>query len=189
MKKYRILVFDPGLSNTGWGIITYYFKNEALTINEVGTEHNTAESRYVANKELVNNYGTRVVALDILRQHINEIFEKAAPDYVVTEDIFINKNPKYFTAYIALSQWMTILRMYMYEKEKKVYEIPTKTAKHCVAKDGGAGKENIQEAIYSLPKIKFKKKIKTLTEHEADAIAIGYTFCQNILPDLVNQDK
>lgn len=189
MKRYKILALDPGLGTTGWANIQFTPKDGEMTVSDVGNFKCTSESKKVAYKENANKFGSRVVALDILEQNLQQVYDKIQPNYVVVEDIFINKNnPKMISAYMALGQWMTVVQMFMYRNRKRVYKIPTKSAKHCVANHGGAGKESIQSAVFSLNNLKFKKKIKTLVEHEADAIAIGYTFGQLALPDLLNKE-
>lgn len=54
---------------------------------------------------------------------------------------------------------------------------------------GVANKEVVQESIRKLPDLKIKDTkelpIENMSEHEADATAIGYTFIKAILPEII----
>lgn len=188
MARIKLLPLDPGMNDTGWSSIMFNPKDGSMTVSEAGTLKSVNQAKRVHNSERREAFSTRIVTLDVLRQQIGELFDRLQPDYVISEDIFISPNPLMFSAYVALSQWMTIVQMTMYDRGMPVYRIPTRQAKQTVANHGGADKDNMQDAIFSLENLSFKKRIKTLNEHETDAVAVGYAFGRGTLPELLNKE-
>jgi Holliday junction resolvasome RuvABC endonuclease subunit len=73
--------------------------------------------------------------------------------------------------------------MMLYNKfQLMLYRIPTKVAKQAIFGAGDASKENVMEAVRNRSDIIFKqpKQALNLTEHEADAIAVGVAMASNL---------
>lgn len=184
----KLLTFDPGLSNSGWALLEYNPNDGSILTKLIGSFKATSEATKVVNNALLEKYGTRMIVLQIVKREIKDVLEKHQPDYIVTEGAFWN--PKFPSAYQALTQWILLLRLAAYDLGKTVYEIPTRIVKRCVSGNGGALKTTIQEMITSLPGMNIKAKVKPneMSLHESDALAVGYTFCIEILPEILEQN-
>ena len=186
----RLLSIDPGLSQLGWSVSDYKLTTGKLVVHRFGGISATKLVNRADRKDEVRQFGKRVVSLNIIRSSILNLIEEYKPDYLVIEDAFYN--PQFPNAYVALVQVITTIELLGYRKYNKVlFKIPPRSAKLAISGFGGSGKLNIQSAILTSDKIEFKQKRQTegLTEHEADAIAIGWTFCINILPSILNNES
>lgn len=183
--SYVALVFDPGLSNTGWTALELRPGEHKITVLKSGALQLTREVKRVAYNALTERYGVRVITLSMLEDELIKLFDTFNPDFVVTEDVFFN--PCRPTAYAALLQWVTILERFALKQKRCVYRVPPKSAKKSLAGMGDADKNNIQEMLLVNEGIKFRHRsaIPDLTEHEADAIAIGWHFFEAIFPEAV----
>lgn len=183
--SYTVLVFDPGLSNTGWAVLELKAgDNRALIVN-TGLIQLTREVRRVSYRPLTDVYGIRVITLNMLEDELVKLFATYKPDFVVTEDVFFD--PHRITASAALLQWITILERYALKQKLRVYRIAARTAKKTMTGVGDASKTSIQETVLANPNIRFRHRsaLPDLSEHEADAIAIGWHFFENIFPEAV----
>lgn len=77
MKSVRILGLDPGLRNTGWGIIEV--KGNSLKPIAQGTVHTNSK----------DNLAKR---LNDLHQGLNSVLQVHCPDEAVVEETFVNTN-------------------------------------------------------------------------------------------------
>lgn len=190
LKNIRILSFDPGLSKAGWSIIDYKPDAGTLVVNQFGMLSANRLTTHRDLEEEVKRFGKQIIALNALRDMVASLFTEYQPDYVVAEDTFFN--PITPSAYAALLQWLNTVALYLYrEHQLPLYRISPRSVKLCSAGYGGSGKGNVQEAIIRLNNLKFKQKkyLAGLTEHEADAIAVAYTFVIEMLPSLYNGDS
>jgi Holliday junction resolvasome RuvABC endonuclease subunit len=187
MKECRILCLDPGLGVSGYAAIDIR-SDQTLSIYRFGEILPNRVAESAAKRDEVNIYGKRIIALTTLQDKMRELMVEFVPDYIVCEAIFYH--PKRPNAYAALIQWVSIVEMLMYrEYQKPLYVIPTRSAKQCLFGNGSATKSNIQEAILDTKEITFKQKQQAclLSEHAADAIAVGYFFWKQIYPSLISQ--
>ena len=76
--KNLIIGFDPGLNNTGWGII------ENLSNSEKYVNHGLISTK----KDIP--LGQR---LNMIYEGVSELFSKYSPESIAVEKIFSNKNP------------------------------------------------------------------------------------------------
>ena len=126
------------------------------------------------------------MALGIFEDELRTILEVLKPNYIVIEGAFFD--PRKPNAYVALVQCYYVIQKLAYlVSHMPVYSIAPKEAKRALTSDGTSSKDNIQESVLSNNKIIFKQKKQalTITEHEADSIAIGFGFIRVILPGLI----
>jgi Holliday junction resolvasome RuvABC endonuclease subunit len=129
----------------------------------------------------VERFGKSTISLSYLCEEVAKLVEEIRPDYVVTEDVYLN--PRLPTAFASLLCWICAVKMMLYNKfQLMLYRIPTKVAKQAIFGAGDASKENVMEAVRNRSDIIFKqpKQALNLTEHEADAIAVGVAMASNL---------
>ena len=127
-------------------------------------------------RELVDTFGMRIITLTLLRDMIRELMDTYHPDIVASEDAFFN--PRRPGAYEALLHWiLTVSFVLKDEYGMPLHKIPPKLVKKFISGVGTSDKEGVQAAIFNHKDIVFEKALGEieLTEHEGDAIAIGYS--------------
>lgn len=184
----RVLSFDPGLTKAGWTILDYNPSTKIVSIVKFGYLTPGPNADRAAFREEVNTFGKHVISLRMLREYVKELVEKYHPRYVATEGAFYN--PRRPGAYGSLLQWIVTLENFLYDEYKlPVYRIAPKKAKHSISGNGDSGKISVQEAVLSHDDIVFpdmNQSLLEMCEHEADSMAIGYAFCMDTLPGLLN---
>lgn len=181
----RVIALDPGLSIASWTVLDLKTDTQKITVNRFGSISPNREASLVAVKDQVEFYGKRLISLRFLQDSIRELMGEFNPMYIASEDAFYN--PKFPSAYVALVEWITTVRMLLFNEYKKpLYMVQTRVAKQCIFGNGAGTKANIQEAIFNKEDLVFKQKKQaySLNEHEADAIAVGYAFLRLKLPTL-----
>jgi len=172
--KYRILAFDPGISNTGWSLLEGNTGNGELIILKMGEFHPGPTAERAANRELVETFDKRTISLTLLMEEMTKLFHEHNPDFVCCEDIYINMTHP--TAITPLAMWHAAAKLCtMQVAKKRLVIIPTKVCKKALTGSGGNGKLTVQACVVSSPKLKFKHEDDKMhmTEHEADSIAVG----------------
>lgn len=188
-KIITVLGIDPGINNTGLSFNKYNVETGELFVtnyyvlsaNELARKENRQEARLFGN----------VFSLTLYERELTRIISDYKPDYVACEDAFYS--PRTPNAFVSLKMCIgTIQRILYTHFHKELYRIPPKLAKSAVDK-GTAGKVAVQRAIQSIDKITIKevksRPLDAMVEHEADAIAIAWTFVTHILPDLLLKSK
>lgn len=190
-RSVRILCFDPAITLSGWSVLDLKPTQPGIIIvHRFGTISPNKLSSVAAFKEQVEQFSKRLISLALLKDKVIELITEFNPDYIVTEDAFYN--PRTPNAFVSLLQWINVVEMVAYSMyNKPVYRIPTRSAKLCVSGSGDGDKVNIQTAIMNREDIVFKQKkqAEQLSEHVSDSIAVGYAFCQNILPALLAKEE
>lgn len=174
--EYHILSFDPGLSFSGFAYSKVNDDKSSFLVENFGmiTPNKTVDHK--SHREDVSLYGKRIITLSLLRGMIRELMDHYHPDIVVSEDAFFN--PRRPGAYEALIHWiLTVSFLLRDEYQKPLYKIPPKLVKKFISGIGTSNKEGVQAAIFKHKDITFSSDLQNLelTEHEGDAIAIGYT--------------
>jgi len=175
--EYHILSFDPGLSFSGWAYSKIEDNKNLFYIEEFGMITPNKTVGHKEYREVVNTYGQRIITLSLLRDMVRELFTTYNPDFVVSEDAFFN--PRRPGAYEALIHWILMVSLVLKDEfNKPLFRIPPKLVKKFISQDGTSNKLGVQEAIFKHKDIVFNPKYSgdiELTEHEGDAIAIGYS--------------
>lgn len=187
-EKFVILCLDPGFTTTGWSILEYIVSTSEFHVIKYGSINVTKMTSVIAQRDSVITYGKRVIALTILKKHVRKILTSFKPDYVVAEDAFYQFGR--LSAYEALVQWISNIECLLHDEfSLRLFKLSAKFIKKCMADSGAANKTNIQKAVLSNEKIVFKTITNMMNEHEADSIAIGYTFGKIVLPGLLSSDN
>ena len=185
MAIYNILSFDPGLTTMGYAHSSYDTDTSILTVHRFGTFKSSKMAG--KQKELSALFGTRIIAVDLLENEIRRLIDLFKPDYIASEDVFCHF--KHITAFAALSICLHSMKHAAYTKNKTIYTMAPCTIKKITSEMGKADKSAIQSAILNHPRIividNKSWPIEKMCEHEADAIAVGYTFCNTILPNIL----
>lgn len=188
-RKRFITVFaiDPSQSHLGWSVHHYYPDTGVDQVATFGQLEATRLAKKENSKDEFKVY-SNVLSLFLLEREMKKLFDEYHPDYVVSEGAFMARFP---TAFVSLKLCINAIQRVLYtEYHMPLYQVAPKEAKAAVAV-GTADKLAVQESIQHIDKLKLKdtkqNPLAHMTEHEADSIAIGYTFCKNYLPDLLMQ--
>ena len=168
MKDYiYVMSVDPG-NNTG---ITMFkvsipdFKILDIDTHNIILDH--FDNNLVVNGKILNR-------LNALKTIITKITYDYQPTLVAFEAAFLNmKFPK---AVIQLSQYIAVMESAVLTVSKKIKILrypPLKVKKQL--QTSNVSKLSMYEAVKAIPELNSKIKIKELTEHQIDSIAIGYT--------------
>jgi len=180
---FLIMGIDPGINNCGVSIGRYYPKTDFLREVTRTTLHANAQAKK-DNKQDSKLYGS-TYSLLVLERMFGQLLDEYQPRYVACEDAFYN--PRTPNAYASLKSCILSFKRVLYYRKQNLYLIAPKQAK-AIVYEGTASKEAVQSAILKLPDFKVRDTKENpaveMVEHEADALAIMYTFKKIILPGL-----
>lgn len=146
-----ILGLDPGIADTGYGIISCEKgKLSCLTYGSIKTE---------AKKDLSER-------LEILDLELKKLIKKYQPEVVAVEQLFFNKNVK--TALI-VGQARGVLLLRIKKSGLKMLEFTPGQVKQAVATYGRASKAQVQKMV----KIILGLKSIPQPDDAADALAVA----------------
>lgn len=172
----RILSFDPGLSTMGWAFSTYELKTGMLNVQKFGDIHGTKVA--CKDKTRVEEFGQRLITLDIIEREVINLMETYKPNLIGSEAAFYH--PQRPAAYVALILCIhTIERLLFYKYGMKLNTFSPRTVKVTASGTGKSDKDEIQNALLNHPSIRFKQSktnpTEKMSQHAADAVAVGYT--------------
>lgn len=174
-KIVKVLSIDPGTTITGWAMSTFNIPNNTYTVHKFGMITPTKLAK--KDKEDCLRYTQQLIALDHLAIKFDELMISWKPNFVVSEDVFMNA--KFANAHAALTLCLFVMSNLCRKKyHMPFYKLAPCHVKRIVTSSGTANKVSIQEAIINNPEIIVNTKL--MTEHEADAIGVGYTFSKQI---------
>lgn len=147
----RILGIDPGFDRTGWGVIDVV-KNDFRWLG-----HGCIQT---SSKDIFTQ------RLQETRDGVRRVIAKAKPDVVVVEQLFFSNNAK--TA-INVGMARGVILLAIADAGIPLIELTPNQVKQATAGYGGAKKEQIQEMVKRL------LKLKEIPEPDdaADALAIA----------------
>jgi crossover junction endodeoxyribonuclease RuvC len=148
-----ILGIDPGTASTGYGLIK---KSKALKCLGYNVIHTTPNSNPGERLRKINNELTKVI-------------KKYKPDVLAIENVYFFKNLK--TA-IPVSQAKGSILLTAAKKRLPVWECTPLQVKLAITGKGRADKEEVQEKLKKMLKLKEIPK----PNHAADALAIAITY-------------
>ncbi len=128
----KLLGLDPGLQNTGWGIITT--EGNHLSFIDGGTVR-TDKSASLAQR------------LMQLHDGLKTVIEAHQPDEAAVEETFVNKNP---TSTLKLGQARGIVMLVPAQHGLVVAEYTPNLVKKTVVGTGHASKEQIQMMVKTI---------------------------------------
>jgi Holliday junction resolvasome RuvABC endonuclease subunit len=176
----KILGIDPGTSKLGWAMLHYDTDSGNIRVKKTGLLQPTREISKVKHVEM---YSKRVMSLWYIRTHIEEIYNKYKPHVVASEDSFFNRfRPNSFAALLQVISTIAMMLKYLC---KPLYKFAPKTVK-MVMGSGGFDKDDMIQSLKDSDKITIKN-IDNISEHEIDAVCVGYTYIQQVLPNLTKE--
>lgn len=128
----KLLGLDPGLQNTGWGIIRF----EGTHIGFVGGGTIHTESKSSLAERLMQ-----------LHAGLEKVIEEHGPDEAAVEETFVNKNP---TSTLKLGQARGIAMLVPAQRGLFVAEYTPNLVKKTIVGTGHATKEQIQMMVQTL---------------------------------------
>jgi crossover junction endodeoxyribonuclease RuvC len=148
--RLRLIGLDPGLRNTGWGIVDV--DGNRLSWVADGTVHSDGD-------------GTLAERLVQLHDGLMTVIEAWKPDEAAVEETFVNKNP---TSTLKLGQARAVSLLVPARCGLPVAEYPTNLVKKSVVGTGHADKAQVQMMVKQiLPGAKLN------SADSADALAVA----------------
>ena len=165
-QKLRIIVIDPGLSNTGYGILDVYFN-----------DFNAVEGGVIRTK----SSDPMEKRLYIIFENISEIIEEFSPSEMAIEDL--HSRVKFAKTAILMGHARGVVVMAAGKSNIKVIDYQPTKAKNLVSGFGRASKEQIKHAVsMHLGDIQVTKN-----EHVADAFSIA--LCHAMVRNSLERSK
>ena len=145
-----VLGIDPGLNNTGWGLVSYI--------------NNTFG--YIASGTIKNGSAIETcLKLKNIYDKLINVIQKETPTECAIEDTFVNKNPRIS---LKLGYAKGVAMLAATKNNLQVFEYAPREIKSAFAGSGKASKEQMTGMLkYLLP------LHKASSEHEVDALAIA----------------
>lgn len=128
----KLLGLDPGLQNTGWGVIR--FEGTRLGFVAGGVIH-------------TNSHCSLSERLMQLHEGLEKVIEAHSPDEAAVEETFVNKNP---TSTLKLGQARGIVMLVPAQRGLFVAEYTPNLIKKTIVGTGHATKEQIQMMVQTL---------------------------------------
>ena len=146
----KILGIDPGLQNTGWGIITLASNNQVS---------------YIASGIIKTNAKQEMPSrLLYIHDEINSVIDNYSPTASAIEQTYVNKN---YESSLKLAHARAVAILTLTKQSIPPHEYPAKVVKKNITGNGAADKQQMIKMInYLLPNVKVKSD-------EADALAIA----------------
>ena len=151
IKIQRVVSVDPGLNNTGFGILDY--KGSQIKVVAYGLVKPPV-------KESIPN------RLEYLNSHMNDLIDKFNPQYMAIEDSFYSQNVK---SAILLGQARGVLLLSAASKGIPSMVYAPKKVKQSVTGSGSATKKQVKYMVEKI--LNINKPITSLDI--TDALAIG----------------
>ncbi|NRA74179.1 MAG: crossover junction endodeoxyribonuclease RuvC [Rickettsiales bacterium] len=145
-----VLGIDPGLNNTGWGIVSC--KNNNFKYINCGT---------IVNHHKIETH----LKLKKIYDTLDDIIKRESPIECAIEETFVNKNPR-LSLKLGYSKAIAILAAT--QNNLKIFEYTPRAIKKAFAGSGKADKDQMTGMLkYLLP------THEASSEHEADALALA----------------
>lgn len=146
-----ILGIDPGIADTGYGVIKS--EGSRLTCLAYGSIKTSAKLDLVSR-------------LEILHQELDKITKKYQPDFAAMEQLFFNKNVR--TALI-VGQARGVALLTLKQNKLKIFDYTPSQVKSAVSAYGQASKLQVQKMV----KLILNLKELPQPDDAADALAIA----------------
>ncbi len=149
---YKILGIDPGLSDTGIGIV----EGKDAEINSYSFGHITTSKKQTTDRRLFEIY-----------LKIDDLLKQERPDLILMEDVFsLSINP---SAGISLGKVSGVITIAAFNSNILITEILPKELKQRLTGNGNASKSQIEMSVRNL--INHPEKISPY--HSSDALALA----------------
>lgn len=151
---HRVLGIDPGLADTGWGIV-----------DSDGNRHKHVDHGTV---KTVPRQAPELRLLELHRE-LTKLIKAFQPEGLGIETLFFTKN---ITSALPVAQARGVALLSAAQQGLAVMEFSPVTIKQSVVGSGGADKTQVQEMVRLLLGLNEKPK----SDHAADALAAAITF-------------
>lgn len=151
--KKIILGFDPGLADTGFGVIEK--KDGRLFFVATGSIKTKSKTDFSSR-------------LDIIYTEVDKIIKKYKPDIVGVEKLYFARN---VTTAIDVAQSRGVVLLACYKNKKNIVEFTPLEIKQAVAASGSAWKKQVGLMVKTILNLKTIPK----PDDAADALAIAIT--------------
>ena len=149
--KRRVLGFDPGLANTGWGVIDA----DASRFKAVAYGAITTSAELPVGERL-----------DMIFNQSSDILKKYMPDIAGIESLYFARN---VTSAIPVAQAKGVLQLSLFKKGIEAAEFTPQQIKQAITGSGRAEKQQVQELLRILLGLKDIPK----PDHAADALGVA----------------
>ena len=150
-----ILGIDPGIADTGWGVIKK--QGQKIIMLACGSIKTPAKTEFINR-------------LKTLHQELSSIIKKYQPDAVSVEELFFCKNVK--TA-LAVGQARGVVLMTIAQNNLPIFEYTPLQVKQALTSYGQADKNQVGQMV----KVMLNLKSVPKPDDAADALAIAITCC------------
>jgi len=151
-----ILGIDPGIADTGWGVIEK--QGQKIIMLACGSIKTSAKTEFINR-------------LKTLHQELSSIIKKYQPDAVSVEELFFCKNVK--TA-LVVGQARGVVLMTIAQNNLPIFEYTPLQVKQALTSYGQADKNQVGQMV----KVMLNLKSVPKPDDAADALAIAIT-CNN----------
>ena len=146
-----ILGIDPGVANTGYGII----KAESSTLTSLGF----GSIRTASTEESAQR-------LKAIYDELTQLASEYQPEFLVLEDLIFSKN---VSSAFAVGEARGVAKLVAANTNRQVYNYPPALVKQAVVGYGKASKRQVQEMVKLLLRLKEIPR----PDHAADALAVA----------------
>jgi len=169
-----IMGIDPGAGNTGIAVYTIDDKTfDILKIENILI--NLTKSKYdIDNDNLLFQRLNRLYKICI------KIFSNYDVFWIGIESAFLNRLRPAAYAPVVTSIYSIKKAFIDTYNTSNIVEYPPMMVKHIVAEYGGATKDDMYMAVKGIKEINDLIDIDIISEHEVDALAMGYTLLTQI---------
>ena len=150
-----ILGIDPGLENTGWGVIKHQGATDNYELVGCGVI-------------LTSNKDKSEVRLEKIFEELQKIIKKFKVDEVAIENLFFAKNVK---SAMAVAEAIGVIKVAAKNLEKEVFEYTPLQIKQALVGYGRAEKEQVELMVRDC--LNLSEAISP--GHASDAVATGLT--------------
>jgi crossover junction endodeoxyribonuclease RuvC len=150
-----ILGIDPGLENTGWGVINYELRINTYELIKCGVIK-------------TSNKDSSVDRLGVIYQELEKIIKKYRVTEMAIETLFFAKNAK---SAIKVSEAIGVIKICGKKNGLEVAEYTPLQVKMALVGYGRAEKEQVEIMVRN--ELKLEKTISP--SHAADAVAVALT--------------
>jgi len=156
--KKIILGIDPGIADTGWGVIEK--QGQKIIMLDCGSIKTPAKTEFI-------------LRLKTLHQELSGIIKKYKPDAVSVEELFFCKNVK--TA-LVVGQARGVVLMTIAQNNLPIFEFTPLQVKQALTSYGKADKKQVGAMV----KVMLNLKTVPKPDDVADALAIAITCCNSV---------
>ncbi len=154
----RIIGIDPGYAIVGYGVLEYV--NNKFSVVEYGAITTDADMDMLDRFKLIHD-------------DLNQIMERAKPDFMAIEELFFNSNQK--TA-INVAQARGVILLSAINHGVEVFEYTPLQVKQAVAGYGRADKNQVQQMVKLLLGLDSVPKPDDTADAVAIAICHGHSY-------------